>query len=121
MELANKLGVDDRFLTDLTERADLTRIVGIGPAYAELLSKAGIRSAGVLAAATPAGLLDTLTKTAATFAIKKVPTEPDLTHWVAEAKKTPDLVTWSTVCGLAARRSSLPQTIGMKVRPALLA
>jgi hypothetical protein len=95
-DLLSKLGVDDRFLTDLTERADLTRLPGIGPAFAELLSKAGIRSVGALAAVAPAALLDTLTKTAATFGIKKVPTEAELTSWTAAAKKTPDLVSWST-------------------------
>jgi hypothetical protein len=95
-DLLSQLGVDDRFLTDLTERADLTRLPGIGPAYAELLNKAGIRSVGALAAAAPAELLGTLTKTAATFGIKKLPTEADLANWVASAGKTPDLVSWST-------------------------
>jgi hypothetical protein len=120
-DLLNKLGVDDRFLTDLTERADLTRLPGVGPAYAELLSKAGIRSVGALAAAVPAALLDTLTKTAATFGIKKLPTEADLTNWTAAAKKTPDLVTWSTGVRVDATKKLFAEDEWTKIRLAPLA
>jgi hypothetical protein len=120
-DLLNKLGVDDRFLTDLTERADLTRLPGIGPAFAELLSKAGIRSVGALAAVAPAALLDTLTKTAATFGIKKVPTEADLTNWIGAAKKTPDLVTWSTGVRVDGTKKLFAEDEWTKIRLAPLA
>ena len=120
-ELLDKLGVDDRFLTDLTERADLTRLPGVGPAYAELLSKAGIHSVGALAAVAPAALLDTLTRTAATFGIKKLPTEADLSHWVAQAKQTPDLVTWSTGVRVDGTKKLLASDEWTKVRLAPLA
>jgi hypothetical protein len=119
--LLNEMGVDDRFLTDLTERADLTRIAGVGPAYAELLTKAGIRSVGDLANATPAQLLDRLTKTAATFGIKKVPTQPDLTAWVNAATKTPDLVTWSTGVRVGATKKLFAEDEWTKVSLAPLA
>jgi hypothetical protein len=119
--LLSELGVDDRFLGDLTERADLTRLAGIGPAFAELLTKGGIRSVPELAAASPAKLLDTLTKTAATFAIKKVPTQPELTAWVSEAKKTPDLVTWSTGVRVAATKKLFAEDEWTKVSLAPLA
>jgi hypothetical protein len=120
-DLLNQLGVDDRFLTDLTERADLTRLPGIGPAYAELLSKAGIRSVGALAAVAPAGLLETLTKTAATFGIKKLPTETELSSWVDAAKQTPDLVTWSTGVRVDGTKKLFAEDEWMKLRLAPLA
>ena len=120
-DLLNKLGVDDRFLTDLTERADLTRLPGVGPAYAELLSKAGFRSVGALAAVAPAAALDTLTKTAATFGIKKLPTEADLTNWIAAAKKTPDLVTWSTGVRVDGTKKLFAEDDWTKIRLAPLA
>jgi len=118
--LLNKLGVDDRFLTDLTERADLTRLPGIGPAYAELLSKAGIRSVGDLANASPA-LMATLSKTAATFGIKKLPTDAELSNWISAAKQTPDLTTWSTGVRVEGTKKLFAEDEWTKVRLAPLA
>jgi hypothetical protein len=121
VDLLNKMGVDDRFLADLTERADLTRVPGIGPAFAQLLSQAGIRSVPELARANPTQLLDTLTKTAATFGVKRIPTAEDLNNWVAGAGRMTDVTTWSTNNRVAALKGQLAEDEWTKVRLAPMA
>jgi hypothetical protein len=119
--LLSKLGVDERFLTSLIEQVDLTRISGIGPAFAQLLSVAGIRSVTDLAGSSPATLLDTLTRTATTTGVKRVPTEEDLRTWISSAKATPDLTTWATDTRVSSLRGLFAEDEWTKVRLAPLA
>ncbi len=85
--LAQKVGVENSVLLELVNRADLSRIKGIGDAYANLLEEAGVDSVKELAHRTPANLHDKLVQV--NTEKKTVPRPPSLdqvTTWVDEAK-----------------------------------
>jgi hypothetical protein len=103
--LLQQLGVDERLLNDLIEQTDLTRVKGIGPSFAVLLTNAGIRSVPQMAQANSAELHDKLTKTAATMGAQRIPREDELAQWIATAKQTPDLVSWSTAERVSATKA----------------
>lgn len=93
--LQSKLGVDDRFLNELAEQADLTRVRGIGPSYAELLTLAGVHSVGDLRVANGTQLINQLVKTSETFGVKRVPTLEEVQGWIDASQSTPDMADWA--------------------------
>jgi MYXO-CTERM domain-containing protein len=91
--LAKASGVPAPALLDLARRCDLLRIRGIGTEMVILLEAAGVKTSGELAKKDPPAL------TAAVLAAnqskkisEKPPTEPQLQHWIEEAKKLPPLL-----------------------------
>ena len=51
--LASKLGIDERALLELGNRADLARIKGVGAVYSDLLEFAGVDTVAELAKRVP--------------------------------------------------------------------
>lgn len=93
--LQNKLGVDDRFLREMGEQADLTRVKGIGPSYAELLTLAGVHSVADLRVANSTQLMNQLVKTSETFGVKRVPKPEEVMGWIEASQSTPDVADWA--------------------------
>ncbi len=91
--LAKLVGADPKELLELLNRADLDRIAGIGPAYANLLEEVGVDTVKELSKRVPANLHD---RRAEVNTTKKITTHPptlqQVEAWVAEAKSLPALL-----------------------------
>jgi predicted flap endonuclease-1-like 5' DNA nuclease len=91
--LAKTSGLGAPTLLDLARRCDLLRIKGIGTEMVLLLEASGVKTSAELAKKDPAGLMSAVT--AANQAKKiseKPPTEPQLQHWIEDAKKLPPVL-----------------------------
>lgn len=86
-ELAQKLGIEARQLLELTNRADLARIKGVGRVYADLLETVGVDSVVELATRKPENLLTKLTQIANHQQIRRVPNIGQVEDWIEQAKK----------------------------------
>lgn len=85
-ELAQKLGIETRQLLELTNRADLARIKGIGSVYADLLETAGVDSVVELATRKPEKLLTKLLQIANYQGIRRTPNIAQVESWIEQAK-----------------------------------
>lgn len=87
-KVADKTGISGKLILKWANHADLFRISGIGPQYAELLEAAGVDTVKELRHRVPANL------TAKMVEINKVknlaqrdPSEKEVTKWIEEAGK----------------------------------
>ncbi len=87
-QLARKLGVTVNLLDSWQEHADLMRISGITPEYANLLNKIGIDSVKEFAYRNPKSTLEKLKqlKKHNPKVITKIPAQKDIETWIKEAK-----------------------------------
>lgn len=86
--MAQATGVDERLLLEWANMADLMRITGVGPQYAELLEAAGVDTVKELRNRKPANLAAKMNEVNARRKLCRVP--PALSRvedWVAQAKK----------------------------------
>ena len=92
-ELAKELGIDEKAVLELANRADLARVKGIGEVFADLLENAGIDTIKELSKRVPENLH---AKLLAINADKKFagrqPTLDMVKDWVAQAKDLPKLL-----------------------------
>jgi predicted flap endonuclease-1-like 5' DNA nuclease len=73
--------------------ADLMRIKGVGSEYADLLEAAGIDSVPELAQRNAASLAEKLAAAnEAKNLVRRIPTEAEVTGWIAEAKTLPKAI-----------------------------
>jgi predicted flap endonuclease-1-like 5' DNA nuclease len=118
--LASKLGISPAILAALSDRCDLLRVPGIGPAYTELLNAAGINSVADLRAASPS-LFDQLTKAGETLGVKGLPKSADVAAWVQSAQSMADVGDWAIATKSAALRANFADDDWMKIQLAPLA
>lgn len=85
--LAAQLGVDERALLELGNRADLARIKGIGAVYSDLLEFAGVDTVAELAGRNPDNLYAKIMEVAAQHSVQRPPRAEDVADWVAQAKE----------------------------------
>ena len=91
--LAVQTGLDESRILEWVNRADLMRIKGIGSEYSDLLEAARVNSVKELAQQVPADLAAKLAHVnEAKKLVRRVPTKPELTRWIIEAKSMPSLV-----------------------------
>lgn len=92
-ELASKSGITEKQILGWVNRADLTRIKGVGSEYADLLESCGVDTVPELknrsAANLHAKMLEVNEKKKL---VRKVPTEAQVTEWVSQAKTLPRAV-----------------------------
>jgi predicted flap endonuclease-1-like 5' DNA nuclease len=89
-ELAAKAGVSPKRLLKWANMADLYRINGVGSEFAELLEEAGVDTVPELAQRNAANLAAAMkTANERKKLTRRVPTEAEVTRWVAEAKTLP--------------------------------
>lgn len=88
--LAEKTGIQEALLLNWANHADLFRIKGIGPQYAELLERAGVNTLPELAQRNPENLYKALLETNTKHKlVRRVPTLEMVRAWVEQAKILP--------------------------------
>ncbi len=84
--LAAKLGIHEKDVLELANRADLARINRIGKVYADLLEHAGVDSVIELRNRKPENLLQKLTEVGTEHDVKRLPRLEEVQDWVTQAK-----------------------------------
>lgn len=94
-ELEEATGISGKLILTWTNHADLCRINGVGPQYAELLEAAGVDTVKELAHRVPKNLAE---KRAEVNAAKNLTngavSEKEVAKWVEEAKTLPAVMTY---------------------------
>jgi uncharacterized membrane protein len=89
-EIAEQTGISETLLLRWINHADLYRIHGIGPQYAELLEVAGVDTVPELAQRVPANLLEKMTAAnAQRKLVRHLPALVQVESWVTQAKELP--------------------------------
>ena len=91
-------GISDKLILRWVNHADLFRIKRVAGEFAELLEAAGVDTVPELAQRNAANLCE---KMAAVNEekklVRKLPTETQVTGWIAEAKSLPKVVTYGSL------------------------
>jgi small subunit ribosomal protein S2 len=91
--LVEETGIDTVRVLRWVNHADLMRVVGVGPEFAELLEAAGVDSAPELAQRNVENLVTALAETnEARSLVRQVPSATEVTDWIEQAKALPRLV-----------------------------
>ncbi len=91
--LAELAGVSEKLVLEWVNHADLFRIKGIGPEYADLLEEAGVDTVPELAQRNPDNLYAKLAEVnEAKKLVRRLPTKEMVKAWVAQAKELPRVV-----------------------------
>ncbi len=91
--LVEQTGIDTVRVLRWVNHADLMRVVGIGPEFAELLEAAGVDSVPELAQRNVENLVTALAETnEARSLVRRVPSADEVTDWIEQAKALPRLV-----------------------------
>ncbi len=86
-QLAEQVGADASVILHLANRADLSRINGIGGVYSDLLEQSGVDTVKELAQRRPANLYRTMQDVNDSQQLAKMlPSEDTVYSWVAQAK-----------------------------------
>jgi len=92
-ELAKELGIDEKAVLELANRADLARVKGIGKVFADLLENAGVDTVKELAKRIPENLLAKLLEVNKDKTVSgRQPTLDMVQDWVAQAKELPKIL-----------------------------
>lgn len=86
-ELAEATGISAATLESWRDRADLTRIGGIGTSFEMLLHRADVWTMSQLASSDPTRLADEMKSIEMPGAPEQMPSADTVAEWVAEAKK----------------------------------
>ena len=88
--LADKTGISEKLILKWANRADLSRVKGIGGEYADLLEASGVDTVPELAQRKPENLLHKLTEVnEAKNLVRKLPALSQVEAWVEDAKQLP--------------------------------
>ena len=94
-DLAEKTSITEKLILGWVNRADLTRVKGIGEEYADLLEAAGVDTVPELAQRKPENLFQKLVEVNEEYKlVQQLPTEATVANWVAQAKELPRVVTY---------------------------
>lgn len=86
-KLAEQTGISPSLILKWVNHADLFRIKGVGPQFAELLEAAGVDTVKELKHRVPANLTQKMLETnEAKNLANRTPSEKEVTEWIAEAK-----------------------------------
>jgi predicted flap endonuclease-1-like 5' DNA nuclease len=86
VELADKLGMTPQEVLEVANRADLSRVKGIGPVYSDLLEQAGVDTVLELSKRVPENLHKTLIDKGASHHTKRLPRLDEVQSWINQAK-----------------------------------
>ena len=86
-KLSGETGISTRLLLEWVNHADLMRLDGVGPEYADLLEAAGVDSCAELAQRNAANLAMTFQEldAARPNTVRQVPSEETVAGWIAQA------------------------------------
>ena len=94
-ELAEQTGISDKLILRWTNHADLFRIKGAGPQFAELLEAAGVDTVKELRHRVPENLFQKLTETnEEKHLVRRVPAVIEVAKMVEQAKALEPVVTY---------------------------
>lgn len=85
-DLATRLGVEMQAVLEMVNRADLSRIRGIGEVYSNLLENAGVDTVAELAKRVPANLHAKLVEQSQSGDARRAPTFAQVDDWIKQAK-----------------------------------
>ncbi|HYW25422.1 MAG TPA: DUF4332 domain-containing protein [Terriglobales bacterium] len=92
-KLAEQTGISEKRILEWVNRADLMRIKGVGSEYSDLLEAAGVDSCLELSHRVPANLHRKMEEiNGARKLVRRLPTEAEVSQWVAAAKSMPKVV-----------------------------
>ena len=93
--LAEETGISEKLILTWTNHADLFRIKGVGPQFAELLEAAGVDTVKELQHRVPANLTAKLEETnEQKHLVRRVPALKEVEKMVAQAKELPPMMTY---------------------------
>lgn len=93
--LAAATGIDPELLTTLVQRADMSRVSGIGAIFGLMLEDLGIRDIQTLATQDPVELHARLREYNQRVRLaRRSPTPEEVADWVAQARRLEPLVTY---------------------------
>jgi len=86
-KLSGETGISTRLLLEWVNHADLMRLDGVGPEYADLLEAAGVDSCAELVQRNAANLAMTFQEldAARPNTVRQVPSEETVAGWIAQA------------------------------------
>ena len=91
--LAELSGVSEKLVLEWVNHADLFRIKGVGPEYADLLEEAGVDTVPELAQRNPDNLYAKMAEVnAAKKLVRRLPTKGMVKAWVSQAKELPRVI-----------------------------
>jgi predicted RecB family nuclease len=94
-KLAGKTKLAERDVLGWVNRADLMRVKGVGPEYADLLEVAGVDTVKELRTRNPENLLETMTDlNTRKRLVRRLPTEKMVEGWVGAAKELDAVVNY---------------------------
>jgi len=94
-DLAEKTAISDKLILRFANMVDLFRVSGIGSEFSELLEAAGVDTVPELANRKPANLVKAMAKVNEEKKLtRRVPTEAEVTKWVAQAKELPRMLVY---------------------------
>lgn len=94
-ELAEATGITEKLILKWTNYADMFRIHGVGPQFAELLEAAGVDTVKELAHRVPANLAAKMAEVnEEKKLVRRVPVESELQKMIDEAKTLPGVITY---------------------------
>jgi len=93
--LAADTGISERLLLEWVNHADLMRLDGVGPEFADLLEAAGVDSCAELARRNAANLAITFQEldAARPNTVRRVPSEETIRGWIEQADRLAKVVT----------------------------
>lgn len=93
--LAEKTGISDKLILKWTNHADLFRIKGVGPQFAELLEASGVDTVKEFGHRVAANLAAKMAEVnAKKNLVNRVPGESELQKMIDEAKTLPAVMTY---------------------------
>ena len=93
--LEEATGISGKLILTWTNHADLYRIKGIGPQFAELLEAAGVDTVKELAHRVPANLAAKMLEVnEEKHLVRRVPVEKEVEAMIAQAKELPGAITY---------------------------
>lgn len=93
--LAEKTDISPKLLLEWINRADLSRVKGIGEEYADLLEAAGVDTVPELAQRNAANLHAKMVEVNdSKNLVRKTPSAGQVTDWVAQAKELPRVINY---------------------------
>jgi predicted flap endonuclease-1-like 5' DNA nuclease len=94
-DIAQKSGITETLILEWVNLADLFRIKGVGEEYSDLLEEAGVDTVVELAQRNPANLYEKVVAVNKhKKLVRKLPTQDQISDWVAQAKKLPRVVSY---------------------------
>lgn len=93
--LAEATGISEKLILTWTNHADLFRIKGVGPQFAELLEAAGVDTVKELGHRVPANLAAKMLEVnEEKHLTRRVPVEKEVAKYVEQAKALPGVMTY---------------------------